>query len=100
MTIVPAVMRAIDPPAPAGPEVLQVAERPVPRRLRAKCWSASRPQASTAPTLCSGSAFIRRRPAPQPSPGLEIAGTVVAVGEGVSPNMIGTPVCALVAGGG
>ena len=33
-------------------------------------------------------------------PGLEVAGTVVAVGEGVGRALIGQPVCALVAGGG
>jgi putative PIG3 family NAD(P)H quinone oxidoreductase len=33
-------------------------------------------------------------------PGLEIAGTVVALGDGVDPALLGQPVCALVAGGG
>ena len=33
-------------------------------------------------------------------PGLEIAGQIVAVGEGVGPEMLGQPVCALIGGGG
>ena len=33
-------------------------------------------------------------------PGLEVAGTIVAVGDGVDAHLIGTDVCALVAGGG
>jgi putative PIG3 family NAD(P)H quinone oxidoreductase len=32
--------------------------------------------------------------------GLEVAGTIVAVGEGVEREMVGQPVCALIAGGG
>jgi len=33
-------------------------------------------------------------------PGLEIAGTIVALGDGVAPGLLGQSVCALVAGGG
>jgi putative PIG3 family NAD(P)H quinone oxidoreductase len=39
-------------------------------------------------------------PGASPIPGLEVAGEVVAVGAGVAPGMIGSRVCALVAGGG
>jgi putative PIG3 family NAD(P)H quinone oxidoreductase len=39
-------------------------------------------------------------PGASPLPGLEVAGTIVAVGEGVDPAAIGEQVCSLVAGGG
>ncbi len=39
-------------------------------------------------------------PGASPVPGLEIAGKVVALGEGVDPVLLGQPVCALVSGGG
>ncbi|MFX8195574.1 alcohol dehydrogenase catalytic domain-containing protein, partial [Acinetobacter baumannii] len=33
-------------------------------------------------------------------PGREVAGPIVALGAGVAPDLLGQPVCALVAGGG
>lgn len=44
----------------------------------------------------------RYPPPPGASPilGLEVAGTIDAVGEGVDPSRVGEPVCALLAGGG
>ncbi|WP_176484572.1 NAD(P)H-quinone oxidoreductase [Sphingomonas spermidinifaciens] len=97
---VPDVMRAIDPAASGGPEVLVVSERPVPRPgegevlIRVAAAGVNRPD------------VLQRKGGYPPPPGapsilgLEIAGEVVAVGEGVEPALIGQPVCALVAGGG
>ncbi|PCD03925.1 NAD(P)H-quinone oxidoreductase [Sphingomonas spermidinifaciens] len=93
-------MRAIDPAASGGPEVLVVSERPVPRPgegevlIRVAAAGVNRPD------------VLQRKGGYPPPPGapsilgLEIAGEVVAVGEGVEPALIGQPVCALVAGGG
>src|SRR5690606_7611510 len=39
-------------------------------------------------------------PGASPLPGLEVAGMIMAVGEGVDPGVIGERVCSLVAGGG
>ena len=93
-------MRAIDPEAPGGPEVLVVVERPVPQPgpgevlIRVEAAGVNRPD------------VIQRQGSYPPPPGaptilgLEIAGTVVALGEGVGAEQLGQRVCALVAGGG
>ncbi|KKI20070.1 NAD(P)H-quinone oxidoreductase [Sphingomonas sp. Ag1] len=93
-------MRAIDPEAPGGPEVLQIVERPVPAvqpgevLIRVAAAGVNRPD------------VMQRKGAYPPPPGapsifgLEVSGTVVALGEGVHQLMVGQPVCALVAGGG
>ncbi|WP_334656032.1 NAD(P)H-quinone oxidoreductase [Sphingomonas panaciterrae] len=100
MYIIPATMRAIDPEAPGGPEVLQIVERPVPAvqpgevLIRVAAAGVNRPD------------VMQRKGAYPPPPGapsifgLEVSGTVVALGEGVHQLMVGQPVCALVAGGG
>ncbi|WP_167104187.1 NAD(P)H-quinone oxidoreductase [Sphingomonas oligoaromativorans] len=93
-------MIAIDPEAAGGPDVLVPVERPVPRPgqgevlIRVKAAGVNRPD------------VLQRKghyPPPPGAPsilGLEIAGTVVAVGEGADASMLAQPVCALVAGGG
>lgn len=100
MYTIPATMRAIDPEAPGGPEVLQIVERPVPAvqpgevLIRVAAAGVNRPD------------VMQRKGAYPPPPGapsifgLEVSGTVVALGEGVHQLMVGQPVCALVAGGG
>ena len=100
MNDVPKTMRAIDPEAPGGPEVLVPVERPVPRPapgevlVRVAAAGVNRPD------------VLQRRghyPPPPGAPstlGLEFAGEVVALGEGAEPALLGQLVCALVAGGG
>lgn len=99
MAALPDEMNAIDPAAPGGPEVLVAVRRPVPKPgpgevlIRVAAAGVNRPD------------VLQRRggyppPPGAPSiPGLEIAGTVAAVGEGASLE-IGARVCALIAGGG
>ena len=97
---IPATMQAIDPEAHGGPEVLRLVERPVPQPqsgevlIRVAAAGVNRPD------------VLQRKGGYPPPPGapsimgLEVSGTVVAVGEGVEDTMIGQPVCALIAGGG
>ncbi len=97
---VPATMTAIDPAAPGGPEVLVPVIRPVPVPgagevlIRVAAAGVNRPD------------VLQRKgmyPMPPGAPsilGLELAGTVVALGAGVEREMLGQPVCALVGGGG
>jgi NADPH:quinone reductase len=96
---VPDVMRAIDPEAPGGPEVLAIVERPVPRPgegevlIRVAAAGVNRPEVMQR---------MGMYPPPPGAPsilGMEVSGTIVAVGEDVPPEMIGRPVCALIAGG-
>jgi NADPH:quinone reductase len=100
MTKIPATMTAIDPEQPGGPDVLVPVERPVPTPgagdvlIRVAAAGVNRPD------------VLQRKgmyPPPPGAPtimGLEVAGTVVAIGAGVEPEMLNQPVCALVAGGG
>ncbi|MGJ0485825.1 MAG: NAD(P)H-quinone oxidoreductase [Methylomicrobium sp.] len=93
-------MRAIEITQPGGPEMLGLTERPVPPVLphqvliRVAAAGISRPDAMQRRGVYSpppGSSDI---------PGLEIAGTIAALGANVGHLSIGTPVCALVTGGG
>lgn len=97
--IVPETMRAIDPEAPGGPEVLVPVERPIPVPsegevlIRVAAAGVNRPEVMQRQGLY---------PPPPGAPsilGLELSGTVVGVGEGVLRETIGQRVCALVSGG-
>ena len=93
-------MRAIEITAPGGPDVLRLAERPVPVPghgqvvIRVAYAGVNRPDALQRAGLYA--------PPPTASdlPGLEASGTVAAVGEGVSGLAEGDEVCALLPGGG
>ena len=99
MTI-PDMMTAIDPDDAGGPEVLVPVQRPVPSPgagevlIKVAAAGVNRPD------------VMQRQgqyPPPKGAPsilGLEIAGTIAALGEGVEAEMLGQPVCALIAGGG
>jgi putative PIG3 family NAD(P)H quinone oxidoreductase len=100
MTDIPATMQAVDPASAGGPEVLIPVERPVPMPgegevlIRVVAAGINRPD------------VLQRKgmyPPPPGAPtilGLEVAGEVVSVGAGVMPELVGQPMCALVAGGG
>ncbi|XDA97130.1 NAD(P)H-quinone oxidoreductase [Sulfitobacter sp. LCG007] len=93
-------MRAIEITAPGGPDVLRLAERPVPVPghgqvvIRVAYAGVNRPDALQRAGLYA--------PPPTASdlPGLEASGTVAAVGEGISGLAEGDEVCALLPGGG
>ncbi|MCW2303037.1 putative PIG3 family NAD(P)H quinone oxidoreductase [Rhodovulum sulfidophilum] len=96
----PQVMRAIEIAEPGGPEMLRPTERPVPVPqpgevlIRLAYAGVNRPDA-----LQRAGSYA---PPPQASdlPGLEGAGEVVALGEGVTGLKPGDQVCALLPGGG
>src|SRR5688572_29871661 len=93
-------MKVVDVPQPGGTEALVLAERPVPEPGRGevliKVAAAGLNRADT----------LQRRgfypsPAGAPSyPGLEVSGTIEALGDDVSEFKVGDAVCALLAGGG
>jgi putative PIG3 family NAD(P)H quinone oxidoreductase len=93
-------MRAVEISAPGGPEVLRVAERPVPRpgagevRIRVAAAGVNRPD------VMQRQGAYPPPPGASDIPGLEVAGTVVEVGPDVSWPAAGDAVCALVTGGG
>ena len=96
----PKTMRCIEISTPGGPEVMQIGERPLPQpaegQVLVKVASAGVNRADT-------SQRKGNYPVPPGAPdilGMEVAGTVAALGAGVSEWKVGDAVCALVAGGG
>jgi putative PIG3 family NAD(P)H quinone oxidoreductase len=93
-------MRAIEISAPGGPDVLREAHVPIPVPgpgdvlIRVDAAGVNRPD------LLQRQGLYPPPPGASPRPGLEVAGRIAAVGEGVDAGAIGSRVCALVAGGG
>ena len=100
MSGLPDRMRAIDPEAPGGPEVLRVVERPVPRPAAHEVLVRVAAAGVNRPDVMQRQGKYPPPPGAPSVPGLEIAGAVVAAGPGVDPEAIGQAVCALIAGGG
>jgi putative PIG3 family NAD(P)H quinone oxidoreductase len=94
-------MRAIVISKPGGPEVLSVVERPAPEPSRAEVRVRVRATAvNRADLLQRMGAYPAPPDSPPDIPGLEIAGEVEAVGEGVERLRVGDRVMGLVGGGG
>ncbi|MCL6706343.1 NAD(P)H-quinone oxidoreductase [Pseudomonas sp. R2.Fl] len=100
MSVLPATMRFVDLPSFGGPEVMRLSTGPVPVPrpgeilVRVEAAGVNRPD-------------VAQRQGAYPPPkdaspilGLEVAGEVVAFGEGVDEFEIGDRVCALANGGG
>ncbi len=100
MSELPQMMQAIDPEAPGGPEVLRLVERPVPQPGAGEVLIRVAAAGVNRPDVLQRKGGYAPPPGASSIPGLEIAGTIVAVGEGVEDTQLGQPVCALLAGGG
>ena len=93
-------MRAVEISAPGGPDMLRPVEvaRPEPGHgqilIRVAFAGVNRPDA------LQRAGSYAPPPTASPLPGLEAAGTVVAVGPGVTEWRVGDEVCALLPGGG
>jgi NADPH:quinone reductase len=96
----PATMIAIDPAGPGGPEVLQPVERPVPQPRAGEVLICVAAAGVNRPDILQRRGMYPPPPGAPSVPGLEVAGEIVAVGEGTSAEHLGKKVCALVAGGG
>lgn len=94
------MMIAIDPAAAGGPEVLQAVERPVPRPGRGEVLIKVAAAGINRPDVLQRRGMYAPPAGASSVPGLEVAGEIVAVGEGVDASALGRSVCALVAGGG
>ena len=99
MTI-PATMTGIDPAAPGGPEVLVPVTRPVPRPGPGEVLVRVAGAGVNRPDVLQRMGLYPVPPGASTIIGLEIAGTVVAIGDAVERWRVGDAVCALVAGGG
>ena len=100
MSEVPQTMQAIDPEAPGGPEVLQLVERPVPQPAAGEVLVRVAAAGVNRPDVLQRKGGYPPPPGAPSIPGLEIAGTVVALGADVDAALLGQRVCALLAGGG
>lgn len=100
MTSVREHMTAIDPEAPGGPEVLVPVERPVPAPGPGEVLIRVAAAGVNRPDVVQRLGAYPPPPGVTSVPGLEVAGQVVAAGEGMPVEAIGQPVCALIAGGG
>lgn len=93
-------MKGVVIASPGDPEVLLLTTTPMPEpgpgdvRIRVAAAGVNRPD------VLQRKGFYPVPPDASPLPGLEVAGTVDAVGEGVDPAVIGERVCALCNGGG
>ncbi len=93
-------MRAVEITQAGGPEVLKLAERPIPapgygQVLLKTAWAGvNRPDA------LQRAGLYAPPPGASDLPGLEASGEVVAVGSGVQGVQVGDQVCALLPGGG
>lgn len=94
------MMTAIDPAATGGPELLVPVSRPVPRPGPGELLVRVAAAGVNRPDLMQREGKYPPPPGAPSIPGLEIAGEVAALGDGVDGALLGRPVCALVAGGG
>lgn len=98
--VLPDTMIAIGFDAPGGPAVLRPETLPVPRPRPGEVLVRVSHAGVNRPDVIQRQGFYPPPPGASPIPGLEIAGTVTALGEGVEPELLGQEVCALVNGGG
>ncbi|MEQ9465617.1 MAG: NAD(P)H-quinone oxidoreductase [Haliea sp.] len=93
-------MQCIEISQPGGPEVLVVAEREAPRAGAGELLIEVVAAGVNRPDVMQRLGFYPPPPGASDLPGLEVAGTVAAVGAGVSGWSTGDRVCALTNGGG
>ncbi|MET0257728.1 MAG: NAD(P)H-quinone oxidoreductase, partial [Methylobacterium sp.] len=96
----PATMTVIALDGHGGPEVLKPAERPVPRPGPGEVLIAVRAAGVNRPDVLQRKGVYPPPPGAPDWPGLEVAGEIAAVGEGVEDWREGDAAVALVAGGG
>lgn len=93
-------MRAVTVTEPGGPGVLTISELPDPEPGPGEVLIDVAATAVNRADLLQRQGFYPPPPGASGVIGLECSGTVAAVGEGVTRWDVGTPVCALLAGGG
>ncbi len=96
----PAEMTAIEIATPGGPEVLRPVRMAVPRPGAGQVLVRVAYAGVNRPDVVQRLGQYPPPPGASPIPGLEIAGTVIAIGEGVTFPAVGERVAALVSGGG
>jgi NADPH2:quinone reductase len=93
-------MKTIEIAQPGGPEVLKPGERPVPVPAQGEVLIRVVAAGVNRPDVEQRKGTYPPPPGASDIPGLEIAGTVAALGPGADGLKVGDAVCALVSGGG
>ena len=96
----PSEMTAIEISEPGGPEVLRPAKRPLPEPAAGEVLIRVEAAGVNRPDVLQRLGGYPPPPGASDIPGLEVAGEVVALGEGVESPALGERVTALVTGGG
>lgn len=100
MANLPPMMTAIEISTPGGPEVLKPCQRPVPAPAPGEVLLKVAYAGVNRPDVVQRKGLYPPPPGASDLPGLEVSGTVVAVGDGVDAGEIGGRYCALTSGGG
>ncbi|MGM0560095.1 MAG: NAD(P)H-quinone oxidoreductase [Pseudomonadota bacterium] len=93
-------MNAIEIAEPGGPEALKTTQRPVPQPGPGEVLVEVAAAGVNRPDVMQRQGAYAPPPGASDLPGLEMAGRIVACGDGVDSFRIGDQVCALVTGGG
>src|SRR5438552_19061010 len=99
MTI-PETMRVVEITRPGGAEGLRIATRPVPRPQQGELLVKVAAAGVNRPDTMQRAGNYPVPPGASDIPGLELAGSIAAIGEGVARWRVGDNVTALVQGGG
>jgi len=99
MTI-PSTMRAVEITQPGKPEVLKIGTRPVPKPKAGEVLIRVGAAGVNRPDTMQRAGHYPPPPGASDIPGLEIAGEIAALGDGVGDWRVGDKAAALVAGGG
>src|SRR5947207_13863395 len=99
MTI-PETMRVVEITQPGGPEVLKIGTRPVPLPKQGEVLIKVVAAGVNRPDTMQRAGNYPVPPGASDIPGLELAGSIAAIGEGVARWRVGDTVTALVQGGG
>ena len=98
--MIPQTMTAVEIREPGPPQVLRAVERPLPEPPPFEVLIQVAAAGVNRPDVLQRKGVYPPPPGVTDIPGLEVAGEVVRLGEGVYEPALGTKVCALVAGGG
>lgn len=97
---IPVTMTAMGYDAPGGPDVFRPETMPTPHPGTGQVLIRVAYAGVNRPDVIQRQGFYPPPPGASPIPGLEVSGTVVAIGKGAPPEMLNQQVCALVSGGG
>ncbi|MBB5731930.1 putative PIG3 family NAD(P)H quinone oxidoreductase [Altererythrobacter atlanticus] len=97
---IPETMIAIGIAEPGEADVLREEERPVPRPGRDQVLIRTAYAGVNRPDILQRKGLYPPPEGASDIPGLEVAGKIVAIGDGVASSLLGTQVCALLGGGG